>query len=148
VDDALAWCRANRPTREPPPSLLWGDVQLVNAVFDDRLGTAAVLDWEMASVGPAEIDLGWFLALHRTTVVACGGADLPGFPSREQIIAGWADRLGRAALDLCWFEVFAMLRSTTLLLRAARLLASRGVDSGWLLRGNPTLQLLAEAIAG
>jgi aminoglycoside phosphotransferase (APT) family kinase protein len=147
VGDALAWCRANRPSPEPPASLLWGDVQLVNAVFDDHLGTAAVLDWEMASAGPAEIDLGWFLALHHTTVVACGGTDLPGFPGRDQTIAACAERLGRPVLDLGWFEVFAMLRSTTLLLRAARLLSARGVDSAWLLRGNPTLDLLAEAIA-
>jgi len=147
IADALTWCRERHPHPEPPPSLLWGDVQLVNAVFDDELRLAAVLDWEMASIGPAEMDLGWFLALHRMTVETIGG-DLPGFPDRAATIASYERRLGRELADLRWFEAFALVRSGAIMVRLARLLADAGVDDSWLTRDNPSLQLLARLVDG
>lgn len=142
LEDAMAWCRANGPAAEPPPSLLWGDVQLVNVVFDETsLRPAAVLDWEMTSIGPAETDLGWFLALHRMTVDA-SDADLPGFPEREAVVASYERRLGRETVALGWFETFAVVRSGAIMVRVARLLAAMGVDDSWLTKGNPQLELL------
>jgi len=145
--DAVSWCRARIPDPEPPPSLLWGDVQLGNVLVDDDMTITAVLDFEMASVGPAELDLAWFLVLHRMTVQRCG-CDLPGFPGRAATIDAYATRLGRTLADLRWFEVFAALRSGAIMVRAARLLARLGVDDSWLTRGNPTVTLLAELVAG
>src|SRR5262249_37227304 len=64
LSDALAWCRRNRPSAEPASGALWGDVRLGNVVFDEMtLRPRAVLDWDMTSVGPIELDVGWFLAL-------------------------------------------------------------------------------------
>jgi aminoglycoside phosphotransferase (APT) family kinase protein len=143
--DALVWCHEHRPDPEPPPSLLWGDVQLVNAVFDDELGLAAVLDWEMASIGPAEMDLGWFLALHRMTVDTVGG-DLPGFPDRAATIGCYERRLGRELADVRWFEALALVRSGAIMVRVARLLAEIGVDDSWLTKDNPALRLLARLV--
>jgi aminoglycoside phosphotransferase (APT) family kinase protein len=145
--EALNWCRDHRPDSEPAPSLLWGDVQLGNVLVADDMTISAVLDFEMALVGPAEIDLAWFLVLHHMTVERCGG-DLPGFPDRAATIAGYRMRLGRALADLRWFEVFAALRSGAIMVRAAHLLARLGVDDSWLTKGNPTVTLLAELIAG
>lgn len=145
--DGVAWCRTRLPVSEPPVSLLWGDVQLGNVLVADDLTIAAVLDFEMASLGPAELDLAWFLVLHRMTVERCGG-DLPGFPGRAATMAAYEDRLGRALVDLRWFEVFAALRSGAIMVRAARLLERLGVDDSWLTRGNPTVTLLAELISG
>jgi aminoglycoside phosphotransferase (APT) family kinase protein len=145
--DALAWCRTRLPRPEPPASLLWGDVQLGNVLVADDMTIAAVLDFEMASVGPAELDLAWFLVLHRMTVDRCG-CDLPGFPDATATVAAYEERLGRTVTDLRWFEVFAALRSGAIMVRAARLLARLGVDDSWLTRGNPTVTLLADLIAG
>jgi aminoglycoside phosphotransferase (APT) family kinase protein len=145
--DAVTWCRRRLPDPEPPSSLLWGDVQLGNVLVADDMTIAAVLDFEMASVGPAELDLAWFLVLHRMTVQRCGG-DLPGFPDQDATVAAYASRLGRPLADLRWFEVFAALRSGAIMVRAARLLTRLGVDDSWLTRGNPTVTLLAELVAG
>jgi aminoglycoside phosphotransferase (APT) family kinase protein len=145
--EALAWCRARLPRPEPPASLLWGDVQLGNVLVADDMTIAAVLDFEMASVGPAELDLAWFLVLHRMTVDRCGG-DLPGFPDATATVRAYEERLGRAVADLRWFEVFAALRSGAIMVRAARLLARLGVGDSWLTQGNPTVTLLADLIAG
>jgi aminoglycoside phosphotransferase (APT) family kinase protein len=144
--DALLWCRRHLPDPEPPASLLWGDVQLGNVLVAEDMTIAAVLDFEMATIGPAELDLAWFLVLHEMTVERCGG-DLAGFPGRAATVDGYQERLGRAVADLRWFEVFAALRSGSIMVRAARLLARLGVDDSWLTGGNPTVTLLAELIA-
>jgi len=146
-EEAVAWCRANLPGHEPPPSLLWGDVQLGNVLVAEDMGIAALLDFEMASIGPAELDLGWFLVLHRMSVDRCGG-DLPGFPGRPATVSAYEAALGRSVADLRWYEVFAALRSGAVMVRAARLLARLGVDDSWLTRANPTIALLAELTAG
>jgi len=143
--DAMAWCHSHRPDPEPPPSLLWGDVQLVNAVFDDDFRPAAILDWEMASIGPPEADLGWHLVLHRMTADAAGG-DLPGFPDRDATISAYERALGRAVADVEWFETFALVRSGAILARIAALLSASGVDDSWLTDGNPQIDLLAQRL--
>ncbi len=40
----------------------------------------AVLDWEMAAVGPREIDIGWMVYLHRFLDDIALQAGLPGMP--------------------------------------------------------------------
>ncbi len=144
--EGLRWCRDRIPDPEPPSSLLWGDVQLGNVLVAGDMSIAAVLDFEMSFIGPAELDLAWFLVLHRMTVDRCGG-DLPGFLDTTGTIATYEERLGRTVTDLRWFEVFAALRSGAIMVRAARLLSSLGIDDSWLTRGNPTVDLLAELIA-
>jgi aminoglycoside phosphotransferase (APT) family kinase protein len=141
LDDGLRWCRAHLPVDEPPPSLLWGDVQLGNVLVAEDMGLAAVLDFEMADIGPAEIDLAWLLVLHDMAVERCGG-DLPGFPGRQATLATYQQLLGRPLGDLRWYEVFAALRSGAILVRAARLLARLGVDDSWLTHHNPTIAVL------
>lgn len=145
--EAVAWCRRHLPDPEPPASLLWGDVQFGNILVGDDMTITAVLDFEMTTVGPAELDLGWHLVLHQMTVERCGG-DLPGFPGRVATIEAYQDRLGRPVTDLRWFEVFAALRSGAIMVRAARLLSRLGIDDSWLTAGNPTVDLLAELVAG
>jgi aminoglycoside phosphotransferase (APT) family kinase protein len=144
-EEGLAWCRANVPDHEPPSSLLWGDVQLGNVLVGDDMNLSAVLDFEMASIGPAEIDLAWFLVLHHMAVDRCGG-DLPGFPGRDATVGAYEARLGRPVADLRWYEAFAALRSGAILVRAARLLARLGVDDSWLTHANPTVDLLGGLI--
>lgn len=110
--------------------LLWGDPQLVNLVYDDDFRVAAVLDWEMATTGPAEVDLGWFLTLHEG---ACetSGTTLSGDPGRDAFVATYAAALGRPVGDLAWFELFAHVRSGAIVLRIGELMARAGVPNTW-----------------
>jgi aminoglycoside phosphotransferase (APT) family kinase protein len=146
LDDALAWCRAHLPRHAPPTSVLWGDVQLGNMVIGEDLRVAAVLDFELASLGPAELDVAWFLVLHSMTVASCGG-DLPGFPDRRATIAAYEARLGRRLDDLHFYEMVAAFRSGAIMVRAARLLARLGVDDTWLTKGNPVFEMIGELLA-
>ena len=45
------------------PVLLWGDARMGNIMFDDSHAVAAMLDWEVASIGPAGIDVGYWLMM-------------------------------------------------------------------------------------
>ena len=137
--DALAWCRSHRPSAEPPSTLLWGDVRLGNVIFDpDQLEPRAILDWDMASVGPAEMDLAWFLALEQVPVDLTG-MTVPGFGARDDTIAFTEHRLGRALQDLDWHEVFALVRASAVSTRIALLFERSGERSMFKPGEDPTL---------
>ncbi len=132
--DALAWCRAHEPTLSGPPSMLWGDVRLGNVIFTSSGDVAAVLDWEMAAVGAPEHDLGWFFALRPRRGES---PELPGFLSRDETLARYCARLGRDVGDLAFYETFALLRSTAILIRTQRLLIENGETDHWLVGFDP-----------
>jgi aminoglycoside phosphotransferase (APT) family kinase protein len=145
--DVLAWCRETAPTEIPPLSLLWGDARLGNVMYDDDHTITAVLDWEMATIGPAEMDLAWDLALE-DLVAHFMGASVPGFLSRDQAIAGYERCLGRAVLALEWHEVFALTRSIAINDRLARMAAETGIDyPGSAGNDSPMLRYTAERIS-
>ena len=145
--EALAWCRTNRPTEEPPSSLLWGDVRLGNVVFDpQRLAPRAILDWDMATVGPAEMDLAWFLALEQITSDLMGSS-VPGFGSRHDAIAVTEQQLARPLRDLAWYEVFALVRASAVSTRIALLFQRAGEPTMFKVGEDPTLAAAAARIA-
>lgn len=126
VVELLGWCRANQPATEPPPSLLWGDPRLGNAIFADDDRIVAALDWDMAFIGPAEHDVGWYLGLEQVgTRVA--GKPVAGFPDRGDAIASYEERLGRPLVDFGWYEIFALVRSIAVTVRQIRIAKAAGV---------------------
>lgn len=144
--DALDWCRRTRPNEEPEPSLLWGDARLGNVMLDDRLRIAALLDWELATLGPAEMDVAWYLALD-DLMTAFVGRTVPGFLGRDRLVRHYESRLGRALRDLRWHEVFALARSVAINDKQARLAAAAGVPyPGVPGDDNPVLHHLARRI--
>src|SRR5690606_35901261 len=60
IDRGIAYLRQNRPSA-PDTSFVWGDSNPCNMLFGDDLSVAGILDFEAAALGPAEIDLGWWL---------------------------------------------------------------------------------------
>jgi aminoglycoside phosphotransferase (APT) family kinase protein len=122
--DGFAWCRAGVPDPTPPSGLLWGDVRLGNVVFGDDLVVRALLDWEMASIGPAESDVAWCTALDEIAGDLVGSR-VPGFLTRDEIVERHERALGRELVAFRWFEIFAMLRAAALNVRTAVLAAAR-----------------------
>ena len=60
--------------------------------------------------------------------------ELPGFDSREQVIRRYEEMIGRALIDLDWYEVFAMARMGCCILRTQVLLRSIGQGDHFLTR--------------
>jgi aminoglycoside phosphotransferase (APT) family kinase protein len=70
----------------------------------------AVLDWDLAGLGPAEMDLGWHLGLERM-MEALFGSRPPGFPRTGETRTQYEHLSGEAVHDLEWHEVFALVRA-------------------------------------
>jgi len=112
------WLVAHRPAPSRRRDLCWGDARIGNMIFRDSR-CVAVLDWEMATLGPAEMDLGWFLLLDRHHHEAMGAPRLAGLPSREASIARWERGTGRSAADVAYWEAFAAWRFGVIMARIA-----------------------------
>jgi aminoglycoside phosphotransferase (APT) family kinase protein len=142
---AARWCDEHAPTTEPPASLCWGDARIGNVMFDDAYDVVAALDWELATIGPAELDLAWYLALDELT--AKFTKPVPGFLPRDDAIAFYESHLGRRVVDLAWHEVFALVRSTAINDRQARMATAAGVDyPGVPGNDNPVLRYVTRRI--
>lgn len=146
LTDALAWLREQRPDTEPPLALCWGDPRLGNVVYGPDFTVRAALDWETASIAPAELDLAWFVGLHELAADTFGG-DLPGFLAHDDALARWTRGAGRDVVRYEWFEVMSMLRSESIFLRIRRMLLAAGVDQPWLHGPTPGEQRIATRIA-
>lgn len=143
--DGLRWCGDTAPA-EPPPSLLWGDARLGNAMYCEQGTLVGLLDWELATVGPAEMDLGWYQVLDAVMERFVGAAPR-GFPTADELTRLHAERLGRPMEDLGWHRVFALCRSIAINDRQARLAAVHHTAyPGIAGDGNPLLDVLVELI--
>ncbi len=135
--DALGWLVANMPQNEPTV-LCWGDARLGNIIFKPSLdGVAAVLDWEMATLGNPVQDLAWFNYLDATFSEGLGMPRLEGLPSYKDTVARWERASGRAADHYDYYLVFAGMRYGLIL---SRIMLATGQDSE--IQGNFACQLL------
>jgi aminoglycoside phosphotransferase (APT) family kinase protein len=117
IDAAMAYVRDHRPSPSPP-SVLWGDAQVGNMMFNDDLSVAAILDWEAVSLGPAEADFGWWLFFCELLSEGFGLPQLAGVPDREESTAVYEAALGRAVHDVNYYELLACLRMALIIVRA------------------------------
>jgi aminoglycoside phosphotransferase (APT) family kinase protein len=119
IERTFAWLDAHRPADVGPTVLNWGDARIGNILFDG-VEPVAVLDWEMAAVGPAEVDVAWVIWMHRffqDLAQRHGGAGLPGFLDAADVAAEYERAAGQAVRDLHWFLVFAALRHAIITVR-------------------------------
>ncbi len=117
---ALAWLYRHRPAEAGDPVLLWGDSRIGNIIF--RGGrAAAVLDWEMATLGQPEEDLAWFLLLDRHHSEGCGVARLPGFPEPAQTIDRYQQLTGRTLAHMDYYEVLSAMKFAVVMARIGQL---------------------------
>jgi aminoglycoside phosphotransferase (APT) family kinase protein len=112
-DEAAAWLRAHRPI-DYVPGLMHGDYQFANVMF--RHGAparlAAVVDWEMGTVGDPKLDLAWMLRGWPEDTSAPEAAtalyvDLTGMPSRTDLVRHYAAVSGRQVDDMDYYDVLA-----------------------------------------
>jgi aminoglycoside phosphotransferase (APT) family kinase protein len=113
---ALAmWLEANRP-----PSfikgLMHGDYHIANVLFHfERPELAAIVDWELATIGDPLIDLGWVLATWPDADGVAAGAPTPiqpwdAFPARDELIEHYGQATGRDLTHVRWYHAFACFK--------------------------------------
>jgi aminoglycoside phosphotransferase (APT) family kinase protein len=88
--------------------LNWGDARPGNIIYRD-FEPAAVLDWEMARVGPPEIDVSWATFFHRffASMGELGGLSVPAMFDRAETVATYEQLSGDRLEDLAWYEALA-----------------------------------------
>jgi aminoglycoside phosphotransferase (APT) family kinase protein len=130
IVDLFAWCEANRPSTNGTNGLAWGDARLGNMLFGADGRVAAILDWEMVTLGPPQLDVGFFLSVRQMmrTILGAPDPELPGFPDRDGTVTCYEDAGGQAVTDLDWYELFAMFRTGSILVSMNRLLRAAGWD--------------------
>jgi aminoglycoside phosphotransferase (APT) family kinase protein len=118
VDDVGQWLSTHQP-RDHRMGLIHGDLQWANVMLDpDSPRIAAIVDWELSALGDPLLDLGWILQSlsEPDDPPGHGGAFTePGFPSRAELIARYAERTGRDLVDLDWYRVLACYKLAIIL---------------------------------
>ena len=119
VERALAWLEDHLPSHENDPVLCWGDSRIGNVIYDG-FEPAAILDWEMATLGPPELDVTWLVYAHRMFEDIAGGFGLPGMPDflrLEDVAATYEAASGRSLRDLGWYGTFGAVLFAIVFLR-------------------------------
>jgi aminoglycoside phosphotransferase (APT) family kinase protein len=120
VQEALRWLHQHRPDETRDPVLLWGDSRIGNIIFTAGQA-AAVLDWEMATLGQPEEDLAWFLLLDRHHSEGVGAARLPGFPDAAQTVDRYEQLTGRTLGNMDYYEVLSATKFAVVMARIGQL---------------------------
>jgi aminoglycoside phosphotransferase (APT) family kinase protein len=127
IERTLAWLDEHRPP-EGDPVLNWGDARIGNVLYVD-FEPAAVLDWEMATIGPREVDVAWMIFLDTffdDLAERFGMPALEGFMDRADVVATYESLTGHTVRALEWFEVLAALRFAIVSVRTS----TRGIAYG------------------
>jgi aminoglycoside phosphotransferase (APT) family kinase protein len=122
IERTLAWLEQNWPAGRGPDVLSWGDARIGNIIFDG-FTPAAVLDWEMAAIGPRELDLAWFIFLHRFFQDIAEFFELPGLPDflrRSDVERLYAEFTGYQPRDMDFYLIYAALRHAIVMARIRR----------------------------
>ncbi|MBW0105755.1 phosphotransferase family protein [Pseudonocardia sp. KRD291] len=117
-----AWLAANVPA-ESGATVLHNDFRFGNMILapEPPGRVAAVLDWELATLGDPLLDVGYFLASWPapgeplTPTGRLGTAVLePGWPGRSELSARYTDRTGRDLTGLPWYTTMALWKLAVL----------------------------------
>ena len=91
---------ASSVPQQGPATIVHGDYRLDNCILSDSGTIAAVLDWELCTLGDPLADLGFMLVYwdrpdDTVSLGRDGATTLEGFATREQIVDMYATRTGR-----------------------------------------------------
>lgn len=119
VERACAWLDDHWPRHEPDPVLCWGDARIGNILYDG-FDPAAVLDWEMATLGPPELDVAWLVYGHRIFEDLAASLGLPGLPDllrADDVAATYTSLAGHEPRALDWYGTYAAVQYAIVFLR-------------------------------
>ena len=115
---AFDWLKANKP-EDDGTVFCWGDSRIGNIMYSPSGDRLAVVDWEMACYGSPSQDIAWTWFLDRHHAEGMGAERLPGFPTREAMIARFESKSGRSAKAFDYYELFAGFRFCVIMGRLA-----------------------------
>jgi aminoglycoside phosphotransferase (APT) family kinase protein len=116
IDELHALLAANPPDGTPP-AIVHGDYRLDNVLVgaDDKV--AAVVDWEMATLGDPLTDVGLLIVYQRMDRLGEGpmASSAPGYPAVPEVLAHYAAGSGRDLSDLGFYIALASFKAAVIL---------------------------------
>ncbi len=119
IERGLSWLEEHLPADEGPTVLSWGDARIGNVLFDD-FSPVAVLDWEMAGLGPRELDVAWLVYSHRAFEDLAAEFALPGMPDflrRDDVVTAYESITGHRLRHLDFHLTYAAVQWAIVFLR-------------------------------
>ena len=116
IDELHALLAADPPDGSPP-AIVHGDYRLDNVLVDADDKVAAVVDWEMATLGDPLTDVGLLVVYQQMDRLGDGpmASAAPGYPSVPEVLALYAARSGRDLSDLGFYIALASFKAAVIL---------------------------------
>ncbi len=119
LDAAAEWLRGSRP-RSYKPGIIHGDYQFANVMFHHGAPArmAAIVDWEMATIGDPLLDLAWVIMSwpdpdeDRT---GSGYVDYTGMPTRAELLERYARVSGLPVDEMDYYVILARYKMAIVL---------------------------------
>ncbi|MHB8659141.1 MAG: phosphotransferase family protein [Solirubrobacteraceae bacterium] len=139
VEEVGRWLADNMP-ESPPATIVHGDYRLGNTMFASGAPARliSIFDWEMATIGDPLADVGYMMIHWTQEGDRIGRFNLqavttrPGFPSREQMVAGYEQRSGRSMQALHWYVALALWKAVVFMEGNYRRALSGATDDPYL----------------
>jgi aminoglycoside phosphotransferase (APT) family kinase protein len=148
MDVASAWLREHKPI-DYIPGIMHGDYQFANVMYKDGAPArlAALVDWEMGTVGDPKLDLGWMVQSWPEDTMAPEASessyvDMRGMPSRSQVLVHYAEVSGRQVDDIDYYVILAKWKLAVVLEQGY---ARAGQDEKLLAYGPVIVDLMRDA---
>jgi len=112
------WLAEHLP-QSPPATIVHGDYRLGNTIYGPAAPAhlAAILDWEMATIGDPLADVGYLMVQWVQADDDANSFTLqavtrqPGFPTRAELIDRYQARSGRTVGQLDWYVTLALWKA-------------------------------------
>ncbi len=117
VEKISDWLERNRPSTFTP-GVMHGDYHLANVMYRlDGPDLAAIVDWELATIGDPLLDLGWVLSTWPRPEDKTSMKIEPweGFPSSDELLSAYAAETDREVSNMPWYLVLACFKLGILL---------------------------------
>ena len=114
LDDAGHWLRGRAP-RSYAPGIMHGDYQFANVMFHHGAPArmAAIVDWEMGTVGDPLLDLAWVVMNwpeDEASRPSVDYVDYEGLPFRDDLLERYATMSGRDVEEIDYYVILARFK--------------------------------------
>lgn len=119
IDTITNWLSSNCPNASEP-GIIHGDAHIGNVMFANDSGeVAALVDWELATIGDPLIDLGWIIATwpdsDGSETLTLGGPDWTGLATIDELIMHYDKHSPRNLDSISWYGVLGCFKLAVIL---------------------------------
>lgn len=151
LEEAAGWLRTHKP-RVYDPGIIHGDYQFANVMFHHGAPArmAAIVDWEMATIGDPLLDLAWVVMGWPDQGEARGSTgyvDYRGMPNRADLLERYTTVSGRPVDEIDYYVVLARFKMAVVLEGGYARFVAGGADNPKMESFGPIVLEMAEKAA-